>query len=171
MMDKTAQGLIDYDPAVFLQYAKAAGVYDWALLCAQDLDGLRTRVQEIVSVEPQARTPGQEPKWTDIVDLQKRQSNDKRLDEYKVRAIDVLRIFSVPFDKMAHAMALSTVVQNEDIAPITSPNPFKPDATTHPILHKAMRLLSFVIQGSLPEKLLYPPAHSMQSVDHYVPSR
>jgi hypothetical protein len=179
MMDKTAHGLIDYDPHVFRQYAKFAGASsDWVDQCVAELDGMRELVQgirtkqfkrEMLDCSDKNGLPRLQPSYTKpgvvFMDeiLSERQAKSQQ--HYDTQAIDMLRQYNVDLDKTAHGLALSTVFYDGEVQSQKAVkerlgyNPFKPsrDIDELAIDAEIKDNLAFTISESNRNKPLFAP--------------
>ena len=163
MMDKTSQGIINYDPEVFRQYARVAGVSDWAERCVRELDGLREMVSSIR--EPEYKGKSTDTVISEIISSRHNSREANAADQATLLELNPLAEREHLLDRNAHAMALSMAVEGGRIQSATRDhNPLKPDDHS---LSSAMRLLTFTCQAVLPSKMLHPSARTRTAVDGF----
>ncbi|HEU5047398.1 MAG TPA: phosphoenolpyruvate carboxylase [Rickettsiales bacterium] len=157
MMDKTAQGLIDYNPQVFHAYAEAIGITQWADKCIAELDGMRDLVQQVreqTQVQKLAQGPRANPRQN---------SSDTITSQAALLEQTPLREEEKKFDKMVHALPIAYTIKNGHIQPITEEhNPFR---SNDPKTAKTMLLATFGAACRLPAKMLQTPAQTRARVD------
>lgn len=195
MMNKTAQGLSDYDPAVFRNYAKAAGVQPWAEECIRELNGTRALIQSI-----QHKQYGRDMLMqAQVKDVRKNEAPDgatpkrfvlhaaskgglRRAEKmhstrsYDENAVDPLRARELALDKEAHGLSLAMTSDTEghvrsldDTKKDREYNPFNPDTLLErgaaPESADIIRNLVFVMSESNRDRGLYAPAATRAAVD------
>jgi phosphoenolpyruvate carboxylase len=175
LLDKTEQGLRDYDPAVFQQYAKVAGVDDWAKECITELSGLKDLVHDVRTQEATKQamrtmdraSPERPRPLAGKLPLREVVRRGLRQQRYEERGYEALRAQNVANDKMAHALGVSGAYANGEIQSIEElcHNPQQPE-DANSTEAKTMRILSFLASESNRGKGLFPDPAITAAVDH-----
>lgn len=173
MVDKTKVAMKDYDPDVFRQYAKIAGVSDWAKDCIAELDGpednkgLMQLLDEISDDTPALET------GTAIQEALARKANQPLQQRaYATRSRNLLRQPATILDKLGHIIPFSLCVRDGKIQSRwdLGGNPLKPDrASTDE--HEKLRTqivdnCSAVVQEQHAQNLKFPGERVLADVDN-----
>jgi phosphoenolpyruvate carboxylase len=172
MLDKTELGMRDYDPAVFRQYAKVAGVSEWAEKCIKELDGLAELTHSVrvfdatkkAMKELDRSDPARPKPIAGTLPLREVVARTRRQQDYEQRSINPIWLMSLDLDKRAHALALSGAIKDGAVQTAQEgANPFKPQ---DPIVAEALLNVTFVTSAQHSQKGQFLPPAITAAVDN-----
>ena len=187
MMDKTARGLTDFDPNVFRQYAKIAGVENWAEECIAELAGTRELVEDIRHRRETRKSfygetqPAGARSRVKISKVHvaasygpKLRHEFKSTRQHDKNAEDPLRGYELNLNKKTDALTLALALGKdgevhplEDVTARLHYNPFYPDTSgASKEAAETIRNLTFVTTESNRSRGSLPPASIRAAVDH-----